>query len=112
MGAGLLHGHWSDLSLTIISSDHHEYTETLHLWIERLERRPTPMKGISTPYEPVSPAVRTFPAHVDQSEQLDRLQRSRKGEFVPPRCEDGFALISSSQKEAQKDRVVRNLRNS
>jgi hypothetical protein len=40
MPAGLFHGQWLDFSITIITSDHAECTETIHLWTDRLETRP------------------------------------------------------------------------
>ena len=39
MPAGLRHGQWLDMVLTIIGSDHAEYSTTLSLWTERLQVR-------------------------------------------------------------------------
>jgi hypothetical protein len=39
MPAALRHGQMLDVTLTIIGSDHTEYTQTIHLWTERLETR-------------------------------------------------------------------------
>ena len=39
MPAGLRHGQWRDMRLTIIGSDHAEYSTTLHLWTDRLYAR-------------------------------------------------------------------------
>ncbi len=40
MPAGLQHGQRRDMRLTIIGSDHAEYSTTLHLWTDRLYARP------------------------------------------------------------------------
>jgi hypothetical protein len=39
MPAGLRHGQWLDMHLTIIGSDHTEYATTIRLWTERLPAR-------------------------------------------------------------------------
>ena len=44
MPAGLRHGQELDMPLTIIGSDHAEYSTTIHLWTDRLLARPTTVK--------------------------------------------------------------------
>lgn len=39
MPTGLRHGQWLDMPLTIIGSDHAEYSTTIRLWTERLQAR-------------------------------------------------------------------------
>jgi hypothetical protein len=39
MPPGLRHGQWRDVTLTIVGSDHAEYSRTIHLWTDRLQAR-------------------------------------------------------------------------
>ncbi len=39
MPPGLRHGHLLDMTLTIVGSDHAEYSTTIHLWTDRLQAR-------------------------------------------------------------------------
>jgi len=41
--ADLKHGQWLDVALALIDSDHNEYIQTIKLWTERLELRPSVM---------------------------------------------------------------------
>ena len=53
MPSELLHGQWLELTFSITSSRHVEYTEKVQLWIDRLQAKPKRARTHNLRGEPV-----------------------------------------------------------
>lgn len=71
MPRDLFHGGWVDARLVITTSDYVEYSETMHLWVERLSHRKQHPTRKSTLFEDVLHTKALSKTQVSDGETLE-----------------------------------------